>query len=111
MSATVAPLRTGGSAESDVFDHLEQARPIAVATLHAPTRPIAPSPADLARLYGLTRAEATLALQLYGGSNLRNHAATRGISIHTARKQLSAVFEKTGCSQQSQLVGLLARGQ
>ena len=109
MRATIAPFQPAPDREGDLFDSLDQSGPIAIATLHAPSRQHAPSPSDLARLHGLTHAEATLALQLFQGSNLRTHAATKGISIHTARKQLSMIFDKTGCSQQSQLVALLAR--
>ena len=109
MTATIAPFRTTPDGEADIFDGLDQARPIAIAAVQVSAPRRVPDPADLTRLYGLTRAEAALAIQLYRGSSLKTHAVERGVSIHTARKQLSAVFEKTGCSQQSQLVALLAR--
>lgn len=72
-------------------------------------RPLAkPAPAKALRAsYGLTAAEAELALALAAGDSLRAVAARRGVSINTVRNQLSAVFDKTGCRRQQDLVRLL----
>lgn len=59
--------------------------------------------------YGLTAAETSLALALGKGGSLADIAAQRGVSVHTVRNQLSAVFDKTGCRRQQDLVRLLAR--
>lgn len=72
-------------------------------------RPLLP-PDPTARLrerWGLTAAEAELALALRAGDRLRAVADRRGVSINTVRNQLSAVFDKTGCHRQQDLVRLL----
>jgi DNA-binding CsgD family transcriptional regulator len=69
-------------------------------------RPVA---ALLAQTFGLTAAEAKLAAALATGARLEAVAEELGISRHTARSQLKAVFAKTGTHRQSQLVALLAR--
>ncbi len=50
---------------------------------------------DLRSLFGLTRAEARLALLLYGGQELAAAATSLGISPHTARAHLNAILAKT----------------
>ena len=62
----------------------------------------------LRALHGLTLAEAQLALALASGDSLRTVADRRGVSINTVRNQLSAVFDKTGCRRQQDLIRLLA---
>ncbi|MBI3147077.1 MAG: helix-turn-helix transcriptional regulator [Betaproteobacteria bacterium] len=79
----------------------------AIAFLSRTDRPL-PLDAGLARaVYGLTWAEAALAVALAQGQSLEQHATTRGVSIHTARSQLRSVFEKTGVSRQSELIRAL----
>lgn len=58
--------------------------------------------------YGLTQAEALLAVALCRGTSLGEFAAERGISIHTARTQLRALLSKTRTERQADLVGLLS---
>lgn len=70
-------------------------------------RPLDPLRALRAR-FGLTSAEAELAAALGGGDSLRTIAARRGVSINTVRNQLGAVFDKTGCHRQQDLVRLLS---
>lgn len=64
----------------------------------------------VARCYGLTQAEAKLAVRLANGVSLEEAATHQGISIHTARSQLKAVFAKTGCKRQTELVAMLLQG-
>ncbi len=74
--------------------------------------PRAPRPArpDLLRLtFGLTRAEAALALRLLAGHGLPSAAAELGVSHSTARTHLRAIFRKTGTNRQAELARLLAR--
>jgi len=61
-------------------------------------------PADIATLFGLTPAEAHLAVALGSGSSVADHAAERGITIGTARIQLKQVLAKTATGRQSELV-------
>ena len=80
------------------------APPVAMLTLGMPER----DPRSALAGYGLTAAEAALALALAAGGSLAEHAERRAVSIHTVRNQLRAVFQKTGTSRQGELVALLA---
>lgn len=66
-----------------------------------------PNAALLKLLFDLTKAEAMLTAELAAGRSLRQAAAQRGITYATARTQLRAVFAKTGCHRQGELVALL----
>jgi DNA-binding CsgD family transcriptional regulator len=69
---------------------------------------------DTARLraeFGLTKAEARLALRLAQGSSLASAAQAFDVKLTTIRSQLQQIFAKTGTSRQSELVAmLLGRG-
>jgi DNA-binding CsgD family transcriptional regulator len=66
----------------------------------------APS-AVLMDLFGFTRAEARLALQLANGRTLLEACEELNISRNTGKSQLSAVFSKTGVARQTQLLQLI----
>ena len=70
-------------------------------------RPEIPA-ARIARLHGLTPAEARLAAGLTAGQSLSEYAERNGVSIGTARWTLKHVLAKTGCRRQSELMLLLA---
>lgn len=72
--------------------------------------PVSLQPAELQAIYGLTAAEAALALALVRGATLDEHAATRGVSINTVRVQLKQVLAKTGAARQADLVRILLAG-
>jgi len=68
---------------------------------------------DMARLraeFGLTKAEARLALRLAGGASLASAAEAFDVKLTTIRSQLQQVFAKTGTSRQAELVALLLSG-
>ncbi len=65
------------------------------------------SPDAIARLFGLSGAEARLAAGLVAGKTLEQYAAQRGVGIGTVRGQVKQVFAKTGTARQAELVGLL----
>ncbi|MBT1154709.1 helix-turn-helix transcriptional regulator [Aminobacter anthyllidis] len=91
------------------------------AKLHAPLRgaalviiadagsTVAPQPAILVRLFGLTPAEAELAALMGQGLDLDDASAALGVTKNTAKAHLRMVFSKTGVSRQSELVRLLLR--
>jgi DNA-binding CsgD family transcriptional regulator len=82
----------------------------AVLFVDDPEEPDAASSADISLLrvsFGLTAAEARLALQLAAGSTLADAADAFGVTQNTVRAQLRAVFEKTGARRQSDLIRLL----
>ena len=67
--------------------------------------PIMNEPIDLLRgHFGLTPAEARLALHLVAGETLRSAAVKLSISYQTARTQLKNIFKKTATGRQTQLV-------
>jgi len=68
-----------------------------------------PNAASLQKMFGLTPAEAKLAVQLARGEPLSDFAASAGLSMATARKQLAGIFQKTRTHRQAELVALLAR--
>jgi len=59
------------------------------------------------RLFGLSKAEAELAVALCCGKTLEDTANERDTSIHTIRSQLKSIFGKTGTKRQTHLVSLL----
>jgi DNA-binding CsgD family transcriptional regulator len=67
------------------------------------------APEVLRKVLGLTEAEARLANELASGNSIEQTAGRFGISKETARTQLKAVFRKTDCRSQADLVGLIGR--
>ena len=61
----------------------------------------------LAELFGLTPAEACLAVALAGGKRLEDVAEERGVRMPTLRSQLRAVLGKTGTRRQADLMRLI----
>lgn len=72
-------------------------------------RAAAEAPARLARLFGLTAAEAKLAAALCDGLCLKDIAEARGVKMTTVRTQAQRVLDKAGVSRQAELVALAAR--
>jgi DNA-binding CsgD family transcriptional regulator len=66
--------------------------------------------AELERLYGLTPAEASVALEVAQGRELATIAEERSVSLHTVRSQLYRVMTKTDTRRQAELLRLLLRG-
>jgi DNA-binding CsgD family transcriptional regulator len=78
-------------------------------TLSAPAPDLAGLP-EVARLraeFGLTKAEARLALRLAKGASLASAAQDFNVKLTTIRSQLQQVFAKTGTCRQTELVALL----
>jgi DNA-binding CsgD family transcriptional regulator len=98
--ALVSPLKAGRG-------RLDDRLPAAVVFVSDPERMPDVSADRLTNLYGLTRAEAELALQLAGGLDLRDIASATGKTLNTLRTQLKQVFQKTGTARQAELVRLL----
>lgn len=92
-----------GSAQ-DVF---QRARAILV--LVDPDRRREPGECTLHRAFGLSPAEARIALGLAHGQDLAEIATAQGITTATARKQLQSVLAKTGTHRQAELVALVMR--
>ena len=63
----------------------------------------------LERVFGLSKAESALALQLARGKSLAEASTGLNVSQHTARAQLKSIFAKTGVTRQAELVGLILK--
>jgi DNA-binding CsgD family transcriptional regulator len=63
----------------------------------------------LGKLFGLTPAEASLAILLARGLSLAESSQSLNISQHTARAQLKSIFARTGVSRQAELVRLIVK--
>ena len=68
-----------------------------------------PPESSLRASFGLTAAEARLAILIATGASLETVADEIGIAHETARNQLKAIFAKTDTHRQAELVALLAR--
>jgi DNA-binding CsgD family transcriptional regulator len=66
---------------------------------------------DLRRKFGLTPAEADVALKILKGDGRQAAAARLGIAATTVRAHLSHIFEKTGVRRQAELVRLLMQDE
>lgn len=62
---------------------------------------------EVARILGLTAAEAELVLALARGDDLKEHALARGIALGTVRWRMKRILEKTGSRRQSDVVRLV----
>jgi DNA-binding CsgD family transcriptional regulator/PAS domain-containing protein len=63
----------------------------------------------VAQWYGLTPAEARLAVAISEGMSLVDYAAQRAVTTNSARFLLKGVFRKTGVTSQAQLAAMIAR--
>lgn len=68
-----------------------------------------PPPDLLASIYGLTKAEAAVALAIAGGRSLEEYASEAKVSPLTARNQLRSASEKMGAPRQAQVVTKVMR--
>lgn len=102
LSVTVAPIRSERVA---VFDH----RPSVMVCVTDPDAGSAISEDRVRGLFGLTPAEARVAVALLAGGSPRAVSEGLGVSVYTVRHHLQSIFEKTGASRQSELVALLTR--
>lgn len=58
-------------------------------------------------LFGLTLAEARIAISISSGKDLNEIALDNAVSVGTVRNQLKSVFLKTGVNKQSELIRLM----
>jgi DNA-binding CsgD family transcriptional regulator len=63
----------------------------------------------LASLFGFSKAESALAVELAKGLTLADASAQLNISQHTARAQLKAIFAKADVSRQAELIRLMLK--
>ncbi|MGE0734020.1 MAG: helix-turn-helix transcriptional regulator [Alphaproteobacteria bacterium] len=85
-------------------------RPTALIFLVDPEQLPQHTAATLARLHGLTPAEAAMAADLLAGLSLKDHAERRSITLNTARWRMKQVLAKTGTQSQAELMRALMGG-
>lgn len=68
---------------------------------------MASSLADVARIFGLTEAEAKLTLAIVNGMTAAEYAEKHGVSINTVYSQIKQALAKTGTRRQAELVRLV----
>lgn len=94
----VAPL-SGDKASHD--------RPLAIVLVVNPEWRV-PSADAVARTFGLSPAEARLAIALMQGRRMNDIARSFGVEITTARTQLSSILKKVGVERQADLIKALS---
>ena len=102
LSITVAPVR---SERLSLFD----SGPSVLVCVSDPDADVAIPERRLRDLFGLSRAEARVALQLLDGRDPREAAEKLGLSFYTVRGHLVRMFDKTGTGRQSELIRLMMR--
>jgi len=80
----------------------------AIAVLVDPDARLAPVISTLKAMFGLTPAEARLAVALQSGNDVSEASVHLHISSETARKHLRSIFAKTGTRRQADLVALIS---
>ena len=100
LSLTVAPLR------SERFEFLRN-RLSAIVCVADPQSGASLPQQTLRDLFGLTPAEAKVAMAFFEGLTSKEAAENLGLSVHTVRVQLARIFEKTQTNRQAELVRLM----
>lgn len=83
-------------------------RPCAVMLIHAPGAARPPMEQTLRDAWGLSRAEASLALAVYRGATLAEAAARRDVSLPTVKTQMRAILGKMGVERGQDMLRLIA---
>jgi DNA-binding CsgD family transcriptional regulator len=86
-------------------------RPCAIVLVTEPEPDQSMQIEGLGKRYGLTRAEATFALEIVKGGGRKATATRLGITDGTARSHLSKIFDKSGVNRQAEFVRLLLQKQ
>jgi DNA-binding CsgD family transcriptional regulator len=100
LRIAVAPFRP----ERIGLDTGWSARPLALLIVTDPAQERDARKAQLRRRFGLTPAEADVAMEITRGDGRKAAAARLGVADSTARMHLTRVFEKTGVHRQAELV-------
>lgn len=82
----------------------DRLKAMAIIFVNNPDDRIAPAEAALGAQFRLTPAEARLTVALLDGEHIDDYAQRIGLSPHTVKTQLKAVFAKTGCGRQADLM-------
>jgi DNA-binding CsgD family transcriptional regulator len=105
MRLIVVPFRA--EAAETPLATLEHLRPAAIILIEDQEKERHSWKMRLRSEFGLTAAEAELALEIMRGDGREAAAARLGITVATVRTHLLHIFEKTGVHRQAELVRLL----
>jgi len=104
LTVLVVPHRAG-------FGWIDVVRPRAILFITDPEETAFVPRQWLCEAFGLTPAEATVAVEILAADGLQAAADRLRISVATARTHLAHVFDKTGTRRQAELVRLLLRSE
>ena len=112
-AATGQPHQTDGQVDAMVVDIVKadqrtgiRGQPLLMVRIALREKPNSAMSAALSR-YGITPAEGRVLLALSKGQTAAAISEQAGISLHTVRKQIAILMEKTGCSRQLDMVLLV----
>lgn len=88
--------------------HEGDGRRIVCLIVRDPDAPAGPSEGALRQLFGLTPAEARLAVALVKGETAVEYSKARGVSRNTVKTQVAAILDKSELRRQSELIRNLA---
>jgi len=108
LHVVVAPFRSEWPSLGHSLGEAMPRRTAAIVFLHDPEQKAALPSETLRLLFGLTPAEARLALAMLDGQSLAEAADLHRVGRETVRSQMKAVLQKTGARRQPELVRLLA---
>lgn len=97
----ILPVPRSGSLTAD------SAGPVSLVLIDDPVEANGQRLQSVRTAFGLTPAEAAIAVAVANGDTLRQCARRRGVSIGTVRSQMKQVLGKTGCRRQADLVRLV----
>jgi DNA-binding CsgD family transcriptional regulator len=103
LRVAVAPFRS----EFIGLDTGWGAKPFALLVVTDPAQERIARKEQLRRRFGLTPAEADVAMEIAHGDGREAAAARLGIAVSTARMHLTRIFEKTGVRRQAELVRVI----
>jgi DNA-binding CsgD family transcriptional regulator len=87
------------------------AKPLALLVVTDPAQERDACKAQLRRRFGLTPAEADVAMEIARGDGRKAAAARLGVADSTARMHLTRIFEKTGVRRQAELVRVVLQSE
>lgn len=102
LSITVIPARSPGIS-------LFQSEPSVLICAIDPGANVVVPEQRLRDLFGLSRVEARLALQLLNGHDAKTAAKGLGLSYNTVRAHLVRMMAKTGTNRQAELIRIMMR--
>lgn len=83
-------------------------RPLALVVMNQTSQPHGAQHALVRQIYGLTPAEARLAMVLCNGDTPAEASQRLGVSVGTIRVQIQSIFAKTGTNRQADLIRTLS---